>query len=79
MEKNKQKMQHEFDIWYREMCGDQQENIRAYRTQDKQEHGTNKELCIPPGIKLTGNKQTDTDILAFYKAKEALLARTKQK
>ena len=32
---------------------------------------------LPPGIRLTGNKEADDDIVAFYKAKEALMARTK--
>lgn len=30
---------------------------------------------LPPGARLTGNKETDDDIIAFYKAKEALDAR----
>jgi hypothetical protein len=30
---------------------------------------------LPPGARLTGNKETDDDIIAFYKAKEALCAR----
>lgn len=80
MEKNKIKMQNEFDVWYREMCGDKQKNIQAYCTmQEKQEPDTKQQPRIPPGIKLTGNKRTDADILAFYKAKEALLARTEHK
>jgi len=32
---------------------------------------------LPPGVILTGNKEADEDIIAFYKAKEALLERTK--
>ena len=32
---------------------------------------------LPPGVLLTGNNEADEDIIAFYKAKEALLARTK--
>jgi kinesin family protein 6/9 len=34
---------------------------------------------MPPGIRLTGNKEADEDIIAFYKAKEALMARTKSR
>ena len=32
---------------------------------------------LPQGFSLTGNKEADEDIIAFYKAKEALMARTK--
>lgn len=32
---------------------------------------------LPQGARLTGNKETDEDIIAFYKAKEALCARNK--
>lgn len=32
---------------------------------------------LPPSARLTGNKETDDDIIAFYKAKEALHARSK--
>ena len=34
-----------------------------------------KQFTLPPGIRLTGNKEADDDIIAFYKAKEELLAR----
>ena len=30
---------------------------------------------VPLGAKLTGNKEADDDIMAFYKAKEELLKR----
>jgi hypothetical protein len=33
------------------------------------------EFKLPPGIKLTGNKEADDDIIAFYKAKEILLSK----
>ncbi|KAK1748160.1 kinesin family protein [Skeletonema marinoi] len=33
------------------------------------------EFKLPPGIKLTGNKEADDDIIAFFKAKELLLSR----
>ena len=36
-------------------------------------------IKLPPGVKLTGNKEADEDIIAFYQAKEALFARTKYK
>ncbi len=35
------------------------------------------EFELPPGARLTGVKDTDDDIIAFYKAKEALIARNK--
>ena len=37
------------------------------------------EFVLPPGIKLTGNKEADDDIIAFFKAKQVLLSRTKKK
>ena len=37
-----------------------------------------KEFKLPPGIMLTGNTEADEDIIAFYKAKEILLSRTKR-
>jgi kinesin family protein 6/9 len=33
------------------------------------------EFKLPPGIKLTGNKEADDDIIAFYRAKEILLSK----
>ena len=36
------------------------------------------EFKLPSGIKLTGNPEADEDIIAFYKAKELLLSRTKR-
>jgi len=36
-------------------------------------------FVLPPGARLTGIKETDDDIIAFYKAKEALLARKKSR
>ena len=33
---------------------------------------------LPPGVQLTGNKEADEDIIAFYKAKEILLSRRKE-
>ena len=33
------------------------------------------EFKLPPGIKLTGNKEADDDIVAFFKAKELLLSK----
>lgn len=32
---------------------------------------------LPPGVTLTGDEEADNDIIAFYKAKEALMARSR--
>ena len=37
-----------------------------------------EDFKLPPGIQLTGNKEADEDIIAFYKAKEILLCRRKE-
>lgn len=34
-------------------------------------------IQLPPGVHLTGDKEADDDIIAFYKAKEALMARSR--
>ena len=36
------------------------------------------EFKLPPGIKLTGNPEADEDIIAFYKAKEELMRRSRR-
>lgn len=60
---------------------DMQKNYQTYlvppltSTDSKQEE---PEFQLPPGIKLTGNKEADDDIIAFFKAKEVLLSRTKK-
>ena len=46
----------------------------AVQTQPEKE----PEFVLPPGIKLTGNKEADDDIIAFFKAKSVLLSRTKK-
>lgn len=35
-----------------------------------------QEFQLPPGVKLTGNKEADDDIIAFFKAKQVLLSRS---
>jgi len=35
-----------------------------------------EDVEIPPGVVLTGDQQTDDDIIAFYRAKRMLLSRT---
>ena len=34
-------------------------------------------IQLPPGVILTGDEEADNDIIAFYKAKEALMARSR--
>lgn len=46
-----------------------------HNTSFSKSNGTVFEL--PPDARLTGVKETDDDIIAFYKAKEALIARNK--
>jgi len=36
-------------------------------------------VSIPEGIKLTGDKETDSDIIAFYKAKDSFISRSRRK
>jgi len=115
LEKNRTKMQKDFDAWYRDMCEIRslsnqprtelnkensnmiQANSRAQRTdipddkkidyisessltQNQVHLGTaSPTFELPQGARLTGNKEADEDIIAFYKAKEALLKRSQQR
>ena len=38
---------------------------------------TSNTFKLPPGVRLTGIKEADDDIIAFYLAKEALMTRSK--
>ena len=115
MEKNRKKMQTDFDMWYAKMYelmetqpeiaqtrttnADDGGNIipkdqgqRAFEIQVQRGNTENQieaplkspveppsesTFRLPPGVHLTGNKEADEDIIAFYKAKESLMARTK--
>ena len=96
MEKARKKAQVDFDIWYREMCGEQQVSLNSYKrlandADEEKELSTLKQKQVPLpqyesaypkdsgslGIQMTGNKEADADIIAFFKAKDALLARSK--
>lgn len=121
LEKNRTKMQKDFDTWYSEMCKAQtltrqpitevrKENYGETRTNRSaqgahipydsnnsidyisksslgQKQGqkqvnfgtTSSTFELPPGARLTGNREADEDIIAFYKAKEALLTRSQRK
>mmetsp|Transcript_12933 Transcript_12933/g.18452 ORF Transcript_12933/g.18452 Transcript_12933/m.18452 type:complete len:176 (+) Transcript_12933:200-727(+) len=37
---------------------------------------TQSDFAVPKGVRLTGNKEADEDIIAFYRAKEELLSRS---
>ena len=77
LERGKVKLKNEFDRWYETML----EKKHKEKHHSKTNHATvNNDFNsmspqLPPGIQLTGNEKTDDDIIAFYKAKEILLAR----
>eukprot|EP00957_Ditylum_brightwellii_P113250 8636152-Ditylum_brightwellii.AAC.1 len=55
----------------------QRESKMLYGTDTKHHPTKNNSIegvNLLAGVKLTGNKEADEDIIAFYKAKEALLA-----
>lgn len=54
------------------------QGLRSPPQHEDQPHGEDNrqtEFKLPPGIKLTGNKEADDDIIAFFKAKEILLSK----
>jgi kinesin family protein 6/9 len=121
VEKARNKMQTDFDVWYREMCSRERvaplhhddnnpqqsmnsskESHMISRTDEQSAISTTKvlprpppppaavannetkkeeeeEFQLPPGIKLTGNREADDDIIAFFKAKQVLLSRSLKK
>ncbi len=60
IEAGRLKMQSDFDSWHASCVQEQEQE---------------KPIKLPPGIKLTGNKEADDDIIAFFRAKELLLRR----
>jgi chromosome segregation ATPase len=83
LERSRAEMQMRFDDWYSKACQRQAKtdslSIEAQRnTQEKtifnHPPGTH-DVELPPGVVLTGDKETDEDIIAFYRAKRALLGR----
>jgi hypothetical protein len=80
LEKAKHDMQSDFDVWYREMCleprGIPDISAHALSHAGKGFPKTSGTV-LPGGIKLTGDKETDFNIISFYKAKEAFLAKQK--
>ena len=80
LEKGKKTMQADFDVWYREMCAEPQVISKvATHIPVRGCDAARDSMPLPAGVQLTGNKETDDDIIAFYKAKEALLARSRRK
>ena len=51
------------------------ENYKAQPLKTNNSFSNNAKL-LPPGAQLTGNKETDEDIIAFYRAKEILLSKS---
>ncbi len=88
MEKRRVKLQKDFDKWYDAMF-QQSKGISDKLSMPPQEIKTTLQknsrsleqtsFKLPPGARLTGNKETDDDIIAFYKAKEALATRSKKR
>lgn len=83
MERKRRKMQIDFDEWYGAMYANLEESKRYDKSESSNEASPTSSpkpmIKLPPGVKLTGNKEADEDIIAFYQAKEALFARTKYK
>ena len=51
--------------------------IEEERKGDEDQEEEEDDFELPAGVKLTGNKDVDDDIIAFYKAKAELMARSK--
>jgi len=75
--KSRDKMQSDFDSWYRVM-------LRQAPESNREEDEVLQHYILPTKstlrmeeMPLTGNQQADDDIMAFYKAKEQLLRRHK--
>jgi kinesin family protein 6/9 len=83
MERKRRKMQSDFDEWYGVVYANLEESKRNDKSESCNEASPTSPskpmIKLPPGVKLTGNKEADEDIIAFYQAKEALFARTKYK
>lgn len=85
MERRQIKLQKDFDNWYDKMCQEDKitimkssqapESIHLKKQPKKDDDQVHFKL--PLTARLTGNKETDDDIIAFYKAKEALHSRNK--
>ena len=87
MERHRIKLQKDFDNWYDKMYQEEKiarvkpsqapASINLHNQPNKDDGQVNFKL--PLSARLTGNKETDDDIIAFYKAKEALHSRNKQR
>ena len=56
------------------VSGDAEEGVAGVKPSDGVTLDATDTFQLPPGVKLTGNKDVDDDIVAFYKAKAVLLA-----
>ena len=76
IEAGRLKMQSDFDRWH-DSCTSAPEHYDEPIKGDDTSQGddANIEFKLPPGIKLTGNKEADDDIIAFFRAKELLLSK----
>jgi hypothetical protein len=80
LEKSKLNMQSDFDVWYGENSKEPRVtmDVTHYSNAQKGEKGLKTvSTVLPVGVKLTGDKETDSNVIAFYKAKESFLAKQK--
>jgi len=81
LEKGKCVLQADFEVWYSETCSDYRGvlDITNKALHAGKEVKKSEVVSIPEGIKLTGDKETDNDIIAFYKAKDSFISRSRRK
>jgi hypothetical protein len=80
LEKSKLDMQSDFDVWYSETSKEPREtsDIGTYSNAQKGKRDSKTaSTVLPEGVRLTGDKETDGNIIAFYRAKESFLAKQK--
>lgn len=93
IEDGRLQMQSDFDRWH-SSCTSEHTSHRGHNIpepspeqEDKQIKGDDAsqgddaeiEFKLPPGINLTGNKEADDDIIAFFRAKELLLSKASRR
>ena len=59
------------------VSGDAEEGVAGVKLSDGVTLDATDTFQLPPGVKLTGNKDVDNDIVAFYKAKAELLGKSR--
>lgn len=76
LEKSKLDMQSDFDVWYGEISKEPRGTVDVSPYSNTQKEGLKTiSTVLPVGVKLTGDKETDGNVIAFYKAKESFLAK----